>query len=174
MNYFVFNAPMEEDPLQKFFDAEKNFNKEEELTIYLNSDGGSCSVMYTLMHYIDNYPKDVTIVSVGMVCSCAWSLFMFSNSKKVVMPMTEGVIHLYSIDISVREMKDKKCTTYSEMKDLDKDNTKFLEDISLLGIKSKIVKDVSNGKDVTVFNAELRRQARMAQKLFYKPKKGAK
>ena len=170
MNYFVFNIPVEQESLDKFFSAEKEFNKEEDLTIYLNSDGGSCSVMYTLMHYIDNYPKDVTIVSVGMVCSCAWSLFMFSNSKKVVMPMTEGGIHLYGMDVSSRETKDRECTAYSEMKDLDNDNEKFIKDLRLLGIKSKIVKDVSNGKDVIVFNAELRRQARTAQRLFYKSK----
>ena len=173
MNYCTINGSFEEDFFCKFIEEVKKFNQEEPLTVFISSFGGLNSVSDSFRYFFNTYPKDVTLVCMSNIDSCAYSLFMESNTRKFVTESSTAIIHLPYLEITSNDTKDKKNIIYKRMGKKG-DNRKtvehWIELFSKLGNSKSDIDTIKLGNDVMLFYDALKKQAATAEKLFYKPK----
>lgn len=77
----------------KFFSIFENIDDKEPLTIYMTGKGGYVDNSFIFFDFINRFPQDVTIIAHDYLCSADAFVFLFTNSKKVVLPNTKCLIH---------------------------------------------------------------------------------
>lgn len=134
------------DMTQDLIDA---INSQENLTIYLNSDGGEVYEMEALLHLITENKDKIRLIGYGRLFSAAFELFFKAPCHKEILPLTVGMAHLSSCPMNIDERGVPK-DSYGQMEanelvSLFEQSSSFYKKV---GLTSKELKDLKAGKDV--------------------------
>lgn len=108
----IFNTDIDESIIESVYLPLKNFEEDdshEEITLILNSSGGSVSDGFFLANYIANYTKPLKIIVTGYACSMATVILAAggknSNITRVCYPSSYSLLHDGYIALSAQETK---------------------------------------------------------------------
>ena len=88
----------------------ESIEKEQDLTIYISTGGGSMCLSQNMVDMINNYPYYVEVIFSGFTYSAGMLLLSKLDYTLVdvnIMEGTEGMIHLSDLEVSWRNMKNK-------------------------------------------------------------------
>lgn len=168
MNYVIFNGTIDFDSVDTFIQETRAF-KDEQLTIYLHSTGGDFDASSVLYDYINSWKKDVTIVAIGEIDSCALMIFLQSNSRKIVKACMAGH-HIIGMDTNTREIKASAPFTKILCLSLDSTNSEYFKLLDMLEVPEIVQSKIKAGEDVYIDKKELEREAKVAERLLFRHK----
>ena len=135
---------------------------DEDIIIYMNSKGGSCSDAIDLADYINRRKDRIEIVCSWEMSSAAFDLLLQVECKIKLIDGMFSRIHLYSNDIKYREINNKNSIDSFLIQDLDKTNSKFLKDLVIAGFTSDEIEKIKQG---IIINCNLERVQHMIKTL---------
>jgi len=132
---------------------------DEDMTIYLSSDGGTMACAEVIIDVISRAAvnRNVTLVANWSVSSCGALIFLESICNKCVLPSAHGVLHeLSSYDNSLMMKREDPLHV-----GLEKSHAKLQESkmklFRIIGLSEKELSDIKKGKDI-YFDAERLRE----------------
>ena len=127
----------------------------EGVDIYFSSPGGQIDLLIMFAEYLHNYPLQVTIKVIEQVASAGMFLLMMCPDMVELYDTANGMLHMHSQGVDLRELRDK--TSMSYMLANEKDTERFLLDImEPYGISEESMEEIKNGRDVYFTNKELK------------------
>jgi ATP-dependent protease ClpP protease subunit len=84
---------------------------EEDITIYLEGEGGQISSLHMFLYVINSNPNRFTIVVAGYNASCNFDLILYSKCTKVITPLSIAGFHLSKVKY---DMSSNNTPTYEE------------------------------------------------------------
>jgi ATP-dependent protease ClpP protease subunit len=128
---------------------EKMESTKEAINFYFSCNGGSVSCSEILLDYINNHPKkNITLITNGVIQSCAMTFVILAKCKKRVLESTQGMIHLYKLILH----NGKECPNrgkYKEMYRITARSNDVLFDIYKdAGVDDKSLERFKKGEDV--------------------------
>lgn len=142
------------DMLKTFVDAVNS--DAEHINIYIQSDGGSCSVTETMIDIINSDPKRFTLIGSHFVGSSAFILLLKVNCEKYILPNTTGMHH--QPNFQIRKNEDGS-TTYTGHKVAEKANKKSHKAAQKFNKKIRLtkkqIKKYNKGQDIYIKTKQL-------------------
>lgn len=120
--YLYLNGRMDYGMINSFLNFYNSLSSEtNEVTIYLNSEGGIYDVMQILLDIINHSKIKITLVAVGYVMSCAFLLFYLAKCNKILMSNCYGCVHTISSSFELRDKKfEGDIIRLNEINDINK------------------------------------------------------
>lgn len=146
MKYFLFEGKIDHsEETNKLIDF---MNSEGDLTIGLNSQGGTASVGYFLLKILNDNKERITLQGLDSIYSIAFYIFAEFKGKKAFCISTKGMWHYGNNFLNI---DDRGKPTYPEDK-LNKENLKyhlkFSNEIAEKYMTLKELKKFKKGNDV--------------------------
>lgn len=135
---------------EKFIYQFNKIPKDEEITVYINSEGGETGHADMFVNMLSAEGHRITLIACGQICSAAFNIFYNTEcSKKSIHEDTIGMIHLAYINVNLNEAG--KLTTEEDRELLrvhkaSRENT--LQKLKSLGLTPTELNKVKKGKDV--------------------------
>ena len=123
---------------------------DEEITIYLFSDGGCNSVCNVLLNIIENDRDRFKLFGYELLSSSAFEFFVKAECKKELMPLTIGMIHQGFRTVSINDNLKPSDRFNKEIIERTKRYAKNDDEnfIQKLGLKPKELREYKKGNDV--------------------------
>ena len=120
--YLYLNGRMDYEMVNSFLNFYNSLSSEtNEVTIYLNSEGGIYNVMQILLDIINHSKVKITLVAVGYIMSCAFLLFYLAKCNKILMSNCYGCVHTISSSFELRDKKfEGDIIRLNEINDINK------------------------------------------------------
>ena len=120
--YLYLNGRMDYEMVNSFLNFYNSLSSEtNEVTIYLNSEGGIYDVMQILLDIINHSKVKITLVAVGYIMSCAFLLFYLAKCNKILMSNCYGCVHTISSSFELRDKKfEGDIIRLNEINDINK------------------------------------------------------
>lgn len=94
MKRIYLKGDIDEEMLQEFIDFDSTLTPEDEIEVWLDSDGGYCIYAEALRMLFQSYSSDrFSLVGVRKLSSAALDLFVCTDCSKVLIPGTIGMVH---------------------------------------------------------------------------------
>jgi ATP-dependent protease ClpP protease subunit len=136
--------------------------------IYFSSVGGDVPPGNIFIDFTKKTEYKIKMVSCHNIASCAFNMFMFSNSEKEVMPYTIGIIHLMDQELHTRDTLKKDPIEMFITQRIIKENEEVLSKYAELGISAGQLKQVAHGEDVVLSTEQIIKCAKVAEKIYHK------
>lgn len=154
MKHYYFYHNFEDDSVQKLFEyADK---MEDDLTIYLDSDGGSLGPMATFIRFVNNNREKITLIASGSLWSAAFLAFFKCRCSRIICDEARGMFHLPYQSICINSKGDGASICdqmdFSRIKSREEYTQKFMKDI---GLSEEQIRRVNKGEDIEFNNTEL-------------------
>jgi hypothetical protein len=85
----------------KFLDSYNKLGPDEQLTIYMSSEGGLISVEELIVDIVNDQPAKFRFIFMDSIFSAAFNILLRINCEKVVLPNSLGMIHLPRVSTDV-------------------------------------------------------------------------
>ena len=123
---------------------------DEEITIYLFSDGGCNSVCNVLLNIIENDRDRFKLFGYELLSSSAFEFFVKAECKKELMPLTIGMIHQGFRTVSINDNLKPSDRFNKEIIEKTKRYAKNDDEnfIQKLGLTPKELREYKKGNDV--------------------------
>lgn len=148
MKYHFFNGEIKEENTNKLFDF-INQNQDEEMTIFIDSSGGSNFFTNPIIEVLNNHKEKIKLVSSGYIYSNAFLIFFLFEGKKELLREIQGMFHYSGRDFRLTENGKLEYTQeifeLGELKKSKLFSEKFAED---LGFTDKEMKKLKSNKNV--------------------------
>ena len=119
----------------------------EDLTIYLQSNGGSTGCSNAIANILNNHKGKLEVIAYESILSSGFTLFFKLKCKKSILSETSGMYHLSVVDGNPI-YEGGKLDSYGEFC-LKEMVYNFLDGTNkLVGFTDKEIKDMKNSKDV--------------------------
>ena len=131
-------------------------NAQKQIDLYFCSDGGGVGSADILTDYFKYRGLDLTLIANWSINSSAFSVFFASETvNRRIMPNAHAVIHLCRRDISTIDLHNQDPYKQFLIEDVDRDNQKYIEFITKLGVDKDKIEKVKQGEDVILDYEEL-------------------
>ena len=146
MKYYIFESHIgHNEETQKLFEFLGN---EGDLTIGINSSGGSGSVAQLLLKALNQNKDRVTLCCLAGVYSSAFYVFAEYEGQKTLTVNTKGMWHYGTWDISIDDRNQPACHEGVAIKKDLKFSKEFMEKIARKYMNEKELKKFKKGEDV--------------------------
>ena len=141
---------------------------DEEITVYLNSEGGDPSLVPAFRRMIEE--RQMTLVGHGKIMSAALDLFLLTNTKREVLDYTLGLFHQVVIT-KVSMNTESKVLIQSDLKKIWK-NTNYGEGLveDFLELTPIELAKVKKGEDLYFDHEKLRKALKKSENFFINKK----
>lgn len=148
MKYHFFEGEINQENTNKLIDF-INENQEDEITIYINSGGGSNFFTNAIINLLNQHKEKIKIIVPGCIYSNAFYIFFNFKGKRELLDEATGMFHYSGKDYHLKE--NGKIGDYGDIFDLNefkkrkKITDKFCVD---LGFNDKEMRKLGANKDV--------------------------
>lgn len=171
MNYCTLQGEINGDLFELFMKEVKDFNQDEPITIYLDSEGGELGTAEAIIDFIDNWKHDVTIVAVNFIQSAAFDIFIRSNSIKRVSCSVVAGIHIGDSLASLCDLRTKVKGYKQTENQFNYTVVNFNRVLKAIGVSDDIIEFINETGDTYNFTQpELAKLADKAMTLYYHTK----
>jgi hypothetical protein len=147
----TFNDEICDESYEKFEQkVNEALEKEQDLTIYICTNGGEFCLSQNMTDIINNYPYYVEVIFSGWVFSAGMYIMTNLDYNLVDVNLTEateGMVHLVDMSLSMRGFKDKDSYSSFAKKNGNIINECYLKNIKRF-LTEKEMKVVNSGKEV--------------------------
>lgn len=152
--YLYLNGRMDYEMVNSFLNFYNSLSSEtNEVTIYLNSEGGIYDVMQILLDIINHSKVKITLVAVGYIMSCAFLLFYLAKCDKILMSNCYGCVHTISSSFELRDKKfEGDIVRLNEINDVNKK----IEHNFKSFLTNEELKKFKDGKDIYLSNKRMK------------------
>ena len=142
------------DMLKTFVDAVNS--GAEHINIYIQSDGGSCSVTDTMIDIINSDPKRFTLIGSHFVGSNAFILLLKVNCEKYILPNTTAMHHQPNFQIRKNEDGSTKYIGHKIAEEANRKSHKQAQEFNKkIGLTKKQIKEYNKAQDVYINTKQL-------------------
>lgn len=143
------NTEINEAAIDKFIAQLNSASTVEPITIYLSSDGGYAHIADAFINIINTAPNDITLIAAGFIRSSAFNIFFMTNCKHVILPQTIGMLHFSNLEVEVNQNgKPNDSTSKFQLQQMKNERTEYLEKLQKIGLTTKELNIIKNGKDL--------------------------
>lgn len=103
MHALYINGSIDSDTVSTFFTEFNKFPVDEQLLIYITSDGGYSAVGDTITNLINKNANRITLIASGFIESAAFNIFFFSKCKREILLDTVGMVHYARCSIEITQ-----------------------------------------------------------------------
>ena len=135
----------------------------EDSFVYFNSEGGYVEGANMFIHFTENTTHKITLVVTLEICSCAVDMFLFSNTKKVVLNGAYAVIHTCSRSLEMRDTEFPNDLTKFYIADVIKANAERWNKYKELGLSDQLYDKYRKGEDIIITTDALKQLAEKAE-----------
>lgn len=148
MKYHFFEGEIDQENTNKLIDF-INQNQEDEMTIYINSGGGSNFFTYAIINLLNQHKEKIKIIVSGCIYSNAFYIFFNFKGKRELLDEATGMFHYSGRDYRLTENGkiEYKSDVFNlnEFKKKEKITDKFCAD---LGFNDKEMRKLRANNDV--------------------------
>lgn len=146
MRHYYFYEDITPDSVKNLF----NFagNMEDDLTIYLNSQGGFISCSSALASFCNQHVDKITLIVSGIIYSAAFMWFFNSRCKRVITEYAHGMFHLPRNEILTLSNGNIENNELGRKDDLDQINENLMIFLRNLDLSLDIQEKLDSGQDV--------------------------
>lgn len=143
---------------------------DDDIVIYLCSQGGDYMVAQMLSDYFKNRKGTVTLKALEGIASSALILFLFSHTRKEIAEGTTGCFHLLTYDMDYRDSISGNGGFEVIKANTDLMNSKLIKRIELICDNEEILNKIKSGQDAYLYYEEFKVLAKRAEDLIFKDK----
>ena len=161
MNYLNYDGELNFDGFEKFINELKNCNQEEDLLLFLTTNGGDYCIAQMMYQALSAYPKHVYI-NCNFECSSAGFYLISNILEDEHFTLTIGIsafsiVHKASVDYSIAEVKKDSDKAKFWSNRLDFINEHDMKTYKTLGFTDEELNKINNDEDVYLDSNGLKR-----------------
>ncbi len=99
------NEPISNESFNKLVNTINTLREYEQVTIYLNSEGGDVESMESMIDLINQHHEKIDLIATGKIYSAAFILFFRTACRKRILNGTMGMAHYIRCGIQINEEK---------------------------------------------------------------------
>lgn len=164
MKHYLLEGGLNEQALRDL-SAFFNENSEEQITVFLDTNGGFSAYAHAMAIVIDAHNQPVKLIALNSIKSAGADLFFRVNCERVILPMTTGLVHCSGLRVrtahSGRIPDPIEQFDHSELKRGLDDELSFWR---IAGLSEKELKDYKAGRDVMLTTHQLKRMVEIQSK----------
>lgn len=123
-------------------------DKDEQIILYLVSGGGGVSETEILADYINREPERFEIVCVWEMSSAAFDLLIRADCKVTIKDGALAKIHLFTNDVSVRELGDTKSEANYMVRDIKRCSDVMIKNFKKAGFTKTEINRIQQGETI--------------------------
>jgi hypothetical protein len=150
MKVIKFDGDINYESIKKLFEDIDKVSITDDIVLYMNSAGGSCSDATDLSDYINRQSNRFEIVCSWEMSSSALDLLLNVNCKIKLINGMFSRVHLYSNKLEYKELNDKNSISRYLLNDCDKANSEWLNKLLLAGFTTEEIAEIKSGIILTI------------------------